>query len=155
MVYEFCDKFAQLWPSKGSSQRGLRRYRKTQGSTTATLYEIGTGFYKDIIYRNLTIKRHLDGTPAGFMDHPIGYPEEYYSQLTAERVGDDGLYYKIRPRNEALDVKVLNIAANDIWLDIKVREYQELFKDQGVSEDDIKRVNARYVLTEYAKRLGV
>ena len=81
------------------------------------LYPIGTDTAKDCIFSRLKL---TDFGP-GYCHHPdtLAYDEEYFAQLTSEERRSkydrgilQGTYYKkIRARNEALDLKVYNLAA--------------------------------------------
>ena len=89
-------------PSRKSIKKGLY------------LYPIGTDTAKDVIFGRLK----LDDPGPGYCHFPDRYPEEYFKQLTAEkkfRRYEKGklktFYKKTRPRNEALDLRVLNLAA--------------------------------------------
>jgi len=120
-VYEFVKtrQGRRVCASKGSSQPGARIV--TLGSkdklTGVQLFLIGTDTAKDTIFDWLK----LDQYGPGYMHHPDlqQYDEEYFKQLTAEekkkkfeRGVQVGYYYKkIRSRNEALDLKVGNLAA--------------------------------------------
>ena len=78
------------------------------------LFSIGTDTAKDVIYGRLKIA----DPGAGFMHFPTGYDQEYFLQLTAEKIvtkmvkGFPVRAYKLtRERNEALDVRVYALAA--------------------------------------------
>lgn len=105
---------------KGSNQQGAPlvppRPTKPKGSTVH-LYHVGTVAAKDTIFPRLAL---ADPGP-GYMHHPAtdSYDEEYFRQLAGEEKRNKydrgvliGYYYKkIRARNEALDLKVYNLAA--------------------------------------------
>jgi phage terminase large subunit GpA-like protein len=88
----------------------------------ALLYGIGTDLIKDALFGNLDVTEI--GAP-GYCHFPIGYDEEYFKQLKAEkRVKkikkfdkndphgySQWMYKKIRSRNEALDCRVYAYAA--------------------------------------------
>lgn len=105
---------------KGSNQQGAPlvppRPTKPRGATVH-LYHVGTVAAKDTIFPRLKL-----ATPGpGYCHFPESqaYDKEYFAQLTGEerRLKHDrgvvtGYYYKkIRARNEALDLKVYNLAA--------------------------------------------
>lgn len=85
------------------------------------LYTVGTSLIKDKLFSQLRV----DAAGAGYCHFPVGYDDEYYAQLTAEkRVRkikkfdkndphgySQWMYKKIRSRNEALDCRVYAIAA--------------------------------------------
>ena len=89
-------------PSRKSILKGLK------------LFPIGTDTAKDVIFGRLKIEK----PGPGYCHFPDRYPEEYFKQLTAEqrvtryiKGKAKTLYKKIRERNEALDLRVLNLAA--------------------------------------------
>lgn len=93
-----------IWPLRPSktNKRGVK------------LFSIGTDTAKDVIFSRL--RRSTPG-PA-YMNFPTGTTDEYFAQLTGEKkvrelVGGRPVYRykKIRPRNEALDLEVYNLAA--------------------------------------------
>ena len=93
-----------IWPLRPSktNKRGVK------------LFSIGTDTAKDVIFSRL--KRATAGP--SYMHFPEGTTDEYFAQLTAEKkvpelVGGNRRvfrYTKIRPRNEALDLEVYNLA---------------------------------------------
>jgi len=106
----------RVFAVKGSSQHG----HGLVGRPTVTdylrikLFPVGTDTAKDTIFARLIIE---DFGP-GYMHFPMDRDEEYFRQLTAEerttrwQKGVPIQYWKrIRPRNEALDLRVYNMAA--------------------------------------------
>ena len=121
-VYRFCKPRQQrrIYAVKGSNQHGAplisKRFLKT-GRTT--LFMVGGDVAKDSIFARL---KNKEAGPR-YMHFPkgYGYTEEFYRQLTAEEVrtrmknGFPIRYYKkLRERNEALDIRVYNMAALEI-----------------------------------------
>ncbi|MET0163659.1 MAG: terminase gpA endonuclease subunit [Vicinamibacterales bacterium] len=78
------------------------------------LFLIGVDSAKELIYARLRI----DKPGPAYMHFPDTYHEDYFDQLSAERVVTKyhhgharRIWVKMRPRNEALDCRVLNVAA--------------------------------------------
>lgn len=90
-----------IWPKRAS--------RKNTGRIN--LYTIGTDGAKDLIYGRLKI----DEPGPGYMHFPLQYDEEYFRQLTAEKVvyekGVRKWIKKQGARNESLDIRVYATAA--------------------------------------------
>ena len=108
----------RVFAVKGSPTNGApliaKKSMKAAGRTT--LFTVGTDTAKDAIFARLKIE---DAGPR-FMHFPKGngYTEEWFQQLTGEEVrtrmhhGFAIRYYKkLRERNEALDLRVYNMAA--------------------------------------------
>lgn len=105
--------------TKGSNQPGhpLVGRPTTSNYGKVRLYAIGTDTAKDTLFSRLK----LDTFGPGYCHHPLAdaYDEEFFAQLTSEEKRSkydkgvlQGYYYKkMRARNEALDLKVLNMAA--------------------------------------------
>lgn len=81
------------------------------------LFPVGVDTAKDLLFSRLKIT--TEG--AGYCHFPIDRPDEYFKQLTAEKVVTKyhkGFarreYVKTRPRNEALDMRVYAMAAFSI-----------------------------------------
>lgn len=122
-VYQFAAprRARRIFAVKGSNQTGapLIAKRTVKTGRRVVLYNIGTTTAKDAIFARLKIDDH----GPRFMHYPQGngYTEEFFKQLTAEEVrtrmhhGFPVRYYKkIRERNEALDLRVYNLAALEI-----------------------------------------
>jgi phage terminase large subunit GpA-like protein len=105
----------RIFGSKGRGGQGvpiINRPTRTN-KQGAALYSVGVDIIKSGIYTALKYDEH----GAGFCHFPRGRSEEYFLQLTAEKQiktfvqGRSRLRWKkIRDRNEALDVRVYNIA---------------------------------------------
>lgn len=122
-VYQFCAprRARRVYAVKGSNQNGapLIAKRSVKSGRRVLLYLIGTGTAKDTIFARLKIEDH--GPRYMHFPQGSGYNEEYFKQLTAEEVrtrmhhGFAVRYYKkIRERNEALDLRVYNLAALEL-----------------------------------------
>lgn len=105
--------------TKGSNQPGhplVGRPTKTNLGKV-NLFPVGTDTGKDTLFSRLK----LDTFGPGYCHHPDAetYDDEYFAQLTSEEKRSKydkgvlvGTYYKkIRARNEALDLKILNMVA--------------------------------------------
>jgi phage terminase large subunit GpA-like protein len=105
---------------KGSNQQGsplVPPRPTTPHGASVHLYHVGTVAAKDTIFPRLAL---ADPGP-GYCHFPLAkeYDEEYFQQLAGEEKRNKydrgvlvGYYYKkIRARNEALDLKVYNLAA--------------------------------------------
>ena len=126
-VYAFCRKrlHRHIFPVKGQSQTGktiLGRPTKQDYDhdgqkipNGVDLWPIGTDTAKEKIYGRLKI---VEPGP-GRMHFPLGLPDEYFKQLTAERMVKRyarGYLKRVwekdaADRNEALDLEVYNYAA--------------------------------------------
>lgn len=120
-AYWFVKRYrGRCYAIKGSNQQGAPlvppRPTKPRGATVH-LYHVGTVAAKDTIFPRLKLTTPGPGY-CHFPDSPA-YDEEYFKQLAAEEKRskyDRGVlmgyfYKKIRARNEALDLKVYNLAA--------------------------------------------
>lgn len=89
----------------------------TNNHMKCKLFPIGVDTIKEMVYSHLKIKEE----GAGYCHFPANYPDEYFKQLTAEKIVKKyhkGFYkrewVKTRARNEALDCRVYAIAALSI-----------------------------------------
>lgn len=117
--------------TKGSNQPGahLLAGRHRQKEIGIWLYHIGTNAAKDTILSHL----ELTGSGPGVFHFPTtpAYDEEYFQQLCAEvkiPVRNRGRvigtrYMKIRDRNEALDLTVMNLLAVELS-GVDLQQYQ-------------------------------
>lgn len=107
----------RVWATKGMSMPGRPLVGRPSKANKhgVKLLPIGTDTAKDVVFARLRIN-----TPGpGYMHFPASCDEEYFRQLTAERVMTR--FVKGRPvrryekpahrRNEALDLEVMNLAA--------------------------------------------
>ena len=101
---------------------------------------VGTDTAKQLIFNRLLMK---DKSGPGKMHFPMHYTEEYFKQLTTEKAiykkDASGYTYrkwkKIRPRNEALDIRVYSLAAIGI-----LNPNYKLLKEKGpVKAESIMR----------------
>jgi phage terminase large subunit GpA-like protein len=113
-----------------------------------TLYEVSTNFYKTNLYRNLKIPRQdLEPQKPGFCDFPLEYGERYFKMLTAEEKRSDGSFHCPQGRrNEALDVRVLNLCAADIFLANEVNFLRSQMQAQGVKKEILAGITQREII---------
>jgi phage terminase large subunit GpA-like protein len=118
-VYEYCKakEFNRVFAIKGSSQTGKPLVSKFSRSNRkrVKLFSLGTDTAKQMIYSRLKI--HEPGP--GYCHFPAEYTEEYFKQLTCERImtkfingHPQRVWIKAKgKRNEALDCRVYSLAA--------------------------------------------
>jgi phage terminase large subunit GpA-like protein len=89
----------------------------TNNNMKCKLFPVGVDTIKEMVYSHLRIKEE----GAGYCHFPASYPDEYFKQLTAEKVVrkyHKGFHkrewIKTRARNEALDCRVYALAALSI-----------------------------------------
>lgn len=127
-------------PSKKSLMKGLK------------LYPVGTDTAKTVIMGRLKIQE----PGPGFCHFPDHYPDEYFSQLTAEKLVTryvkgraKRIWKKTRPRNEALDLRVYNMAAFNILnpnlnvISRKLKAAEKAAEEPDQPEETEKRPVAR------------
>lgn len=173
IVYDFCLTWQYTYPSKGYAllkkkkreeridEAGpdyFRRYRlaKIGDQKNTFLYEISTNYYKHHIYTNLNKIRdeEKEVQSAGFCSFPRDYPDEYFEQLRAEERLSDGSFYHPKNRaNEALDLRVYNMAAADIFLDKLVNSHKIDAKNRGLTDLQIQKINHTTVLDYLTSRV--
>jgi phage terminase large subunit GpA-like protein len=162
VVYRFASTWLNTFPCKGfgalkvrkresgdpASPSNFKRYGSVKAGEDLTLYEISTNFYKTTIYNNLKIERQdTEPQKAGFCDFPIDYGEKYFRMLTAEEKRRDGSFHcPAGRRNEALDVRVYNLCAADVYLGKLVYDMRAHYKGQGWKPHQLEQINHRYVL---------
>lgn len=168
VVYRFCSGWGATFPSKGfsalkkrkgeagdeQSPSNFRRFRAAKLGEAGILYEISTNYYKTHLYNNLKIERRDTGDQKpGFCDFPIDYGEAYFRQLTAEEKRRDGSFHlPAGRRNEALDVRVMNLAAADVYLDSEVLRVKAQAMKNGATRDQVQVINHRAILDYLAKK---
>jgi phage terminase large subunit GpA-like protein len=120
-VYKFCKPRIgrRVFAIKGVGGEGKPMVGKpsTNNNIKCRLFPIGVDTIKEVVYSRLKIKDE----GAGYCHFPDTYPDEYFKQLTAEKVVKKyhkGFHrrewVKVRPRNEALDCRVYALAALSI-----------------------------------------
>lgn len=120
-VYKFCKPRIgrRIFAIKGVGGEGKPMVGKpsTNNNLKCKLFMIGVDTIKEVVYSRLKIKDQ----GAGYCHFPEDYTDEYFKQLTAEKVVKKYIrgfhrreWVKVRPRNEALDCRVYAIAALSI-----------------------------------------
>ncbi len=125
-VYDHCRKWTHkhVFATKGASETGKpvlsrptwadinHHGQKIKGGVQ--LWHVGTDTAKERLYKRLD----LDEPGPGYQHFPRGLPDEYFEQLTSEKLVrrhvrglEKHEWVKTRERNEALDVKILCYAA--------------------------------------------
>lgn len=163
VVFRFCASgTSNIFPSKGFKslvQRSneandemtvgdQKRFRWSKSGEYG-FYDIATVFYKRIIYRTIDIPRQNIGPQKpGFCDFPKDYPMRYFQQLTAEEMRDGGKTFHLPTgrTNEALDCRVLNLAASHIYLNEQVRLQREILRKQGFTKEQAEKLDTLVVL---------
>lgn len=146
-VYDFAKsrEHRRIFAIKGSSQEHRPVVSKPSKTNSAgiSLFPIGTDTAKETIFYRLRI----EAPGPGYMHFPDEYGDEYYRQLTSERLVFEykkGVlkqsWKKIRARNEALDIRVYNLAALTILNPNFKLVYANLRKGlQSKDRSDIKK----------------
>ncbi len=167
IVYQFCSRWNNCFPIKGRNQidaKGLDkrtstdhlRYRRSKVGEDI-IYLVSTNHYKTRTYSTLKIGRG-DSTipPKGFQDFPKDYDLKYFKMLTSEQKLLDGNFYcPSGTRNEALDVRVYNLALGDIYLDELVKEQKEFAKKQGATQEQVAEFDVAFIIKQLKEELGV
>lgn len=122
MVYAFCKpRFARrVFATKGGNTQGLPLVGRLTRNNRARcpLFNLGVDNGKSLVYGRLQIEK----PGAGYCHFPsgvrYGYDVDYFQMLTAEEIRTRIVkgfprreWHKVRKRNEALDIRVLNSAA--------------------------------------------
>jgi phage terminase large subunit GpA-like protein len=164
VVYEFCGRWQNTFPSKGTqvlkkkniekfgdvvdNMNFLRYKSNTVGGSK--IFTISTNYYKNHIYSNINnTYRHLDDKTNrnGVCFFPFDYSDGYFSMLTAEERRADGSFHCPNgKRNEALDIRVMNLAAADIFLDAKVKTLRDNLRAAKASAEQVEKINVRHIL---------
>lgn len=170
-VSDFCLQWNNAFPIKGfrelkESEKGqglgayldekhykdidrFREYKKGDH----TYYLISTNHYKDALYRSLKVPRLQGENQAPrFCDFPRDYKPHYFEMLTAEEKRKDGSYFKPSSRaNEALDCRVYNMAAMEVWLAARLKGVRAKARKSGMTEQQADYIKTRHVLDELKK----
>jgi phage terminase large subunit GpA-like protein len=171
VVYRFCAGWNSTFPIKGFSAlkrrkqevgdeagpTNFKRYRPVKIGEDGILYEISTNYYKTHLYNNLKIQRQdIPPQRAGFCDFPVDYNEKYFRMLTAEEKRTDGSFHCPSGRaNEALDCRVYNLCAGDVYLDSQVLSVKAAYQKQGARADQVQVINHRMVLESLTKATAI
>lgn len=180
VVYQFCQRFRNAFPSKGFraihrhkyekpdelSDSSFKRYRKAKINDETMLFEISTIYYKTQIYSSLNVERTPnDPQPFAFSDFPVDYNEDYFDMLTAEEKMSDGSFQSHGRRNEALDCRVGCLCAADIFLDSELEIFKNWARTQrfpftmwGInfrSPLDVNLIGHRTVIDEMIRQTAI
>ncbi|MDD5212247.1 MAG: phage terminase large subunit family protein [Sulfuricurvum sp.] len=162
-VYKFVKnkEARRVYAVKGSSTPGAplvnRGTRSNKGNVK--LFSVGTDTAKELIFARLKI----DVFGSGYMHFSKIYDEEFFKQLTAERITTKFIrgfparvWTKTRPRNEALDLNVYALAAlailNPNWSALKANlerkvmvkeEQKEMEMPQSIRQKPRKTIPSR------------
>lgn len=120
-VYRFVKRAAgRRWLAMkgvGGQGRPLVGRPSTANKAKIPLFPVGTDTAKELLFARLKI----DAPGPGYMHFGGSLDEEFFRQMTAEKKVERKVrgittyeWKKIRPRNEALDLAVLNMAALDV-----------------------------------------
>ena len=134
MVYQFCKtRYARrVFAIKGIGGEGKPIVGRPTRNNIArvTLFPIGVDTAKELIYSRLRVKN----LGAGYCHFPTKYSEEYFRQLTAEKIVTKyrrGFkkreWVLMRPRNEALDCRVYAMSAFTL-LNIEIKNIPKILK---------------------------
>lgn len=149
-VYRFCKPRLgkRIFAIKGIGGEGkplINGRPSTNNNLKCKLWSIGVDTAKEIVYSRLKIKEQ----GAGYCHFPQHYTDEYFKQLTAEKVVKKyhkGFHrrewIKVRPRNEALDCRVYALAALNI-LGISVNMLAQKSGKSGVKDVDIEKARPK------------
>ena len=135
-VYRFCKRMvgSRVNASKGGGGTGRPAVGRPSKANSANVnvFPVGTNTLKEVLFARLRVK---EPGPA-FWHIPDHFDEEFCYQLTAEKAVkrySKGIprieYIKLRPRNEALDLAVLNLAAFAM-LNVNTNAVQKRLQDQ-------------------------
>ena len=144
-VYQFCRRpeWKNTFPIKGrgaikrkmkgetgdeADDNSMIKYRPHRDPTTREIefYNISTWHYKAHLFNNLTVKRiPFDPQNPHFCDFPQDYSEEYFNQLIASDKMPDGSFKNKERAHEALDIRVYNLCAADVWLASRMVYYRK------------------------------
>jgi len=161
IVYSYTQKYSTFYPSMGAnklvdikkkgdieSSHDRGRWNIKKAGQDLFVYLIATNYYKKRIYNRSKIERVAVGNQRpGFMDHPVEYDDRYFEMLFSETHRKDGSFHAGGRRNEALDIKVYNLCAGDVWLDMMVDHWRRIYQGRGYSAERCKlEINTVWVL---------
>jgi len=148
-VITFCETVQGLYPiigrDKFTNPQQKFRINILPGSSLMSV-TIATNYFKDLVYNSLrTHKEPGQDTPVNYPEFPYDYDDAYFKMLNAEykrgvRKGNSIEYEYYCPagkRNEALDIRVYNLAAREVLYDHVIKEV--LKNDIEAYEQRVKR----------------
>jgi phage terminase large subunit GpA-like protein len=135
-VYKFCKRMAGLRVNASKGVGGVGRPAvgrpSKANSANCNVFPVGTNTLKEVLFARLRVQ---EPGPA-YWHIPEHFDEEFCYQLTAEKAvkrytrGIPRIeYIKLRPRNEALDLAVLNLAAFAM-MNVNTNAVQQRLADQ-------------------------
>jgi phage terminase large subunit GpA-like protein len=129
-------------------RQNFDRYRVTRQQHDTPVIQVSTNYYKHLIYRSLAIPVKKTGEQQpGFCYFPQDYPHSYFEMLTAEEKRTDGSFYcPSGRRNEALDLRVYNLAARDFYIDLKIQELRDIYQARGANKAQLLEIRSPSVL---------
>jgi len=156
VVYDYCRRRAirRVFALKGVAGAGrpvvtLSRKHQGGGNRKVDLHLVGVDDAKGTIYSRLKI----DDVGPGYCHFPFERSDDYFLQLTAERIVtrfSKGFprreWVKVRARNEALDCRVYAYAAlrilNPVWSAVsrRVAQQERQAPSPAPTEDPINRI---------------
>ncbi len=159
-VYEYCKarEMNRVFAIKGSSQTGKALVSKFSRSNRkrVKLFNIGTDTAKQMIYSRLKI--HEPGP--GYCHFPVEYTEEYFKQLTCERImtkfingHPQRVWVKTKgKRNEALDCRVYGLSALHI-LNPNLEMLADELEKESMNVKKVEQKTARQKHQDYERRI--
>ncbi len=143
-VYKFCKPrlARRIFAIKGQAGEGKTIIGRSSRNNImrCPLFPVGVDTAKELIYSRLNIK----DAGAGYCHFPMKYDEEYFRQLTAEKIVTKyrrGFkrreWVLMRSRNEALDCRVYSMAA----LSVLNVDFKMLFKNKKAQTEKQSKVN--------------
>ena len=159
-VYRFCTRVRgglRVFAVKGASQMGKILVSKPTNNNRfrVKLYMVATDTAKELIYSRLKIEK----PGPGYCHFPMHYDDEFFKQLTSEKfmqVFEKGrtrhLWKKTRPRNEALDCRVYNLAAYAISpVNLSLAETNLNKRIEVFKEEQARKIAVEKMVTEQKK----
>ncbi len=124
------------------------RYRMTRQRDDTPVVYVSSNYYKHFIYKSLAVKiPDIGDIPAFACAFPQDYTRQYFEMLTAEEKRVDGSFYcPSGRRNEALDLRVYNLAARDFYIDLKINEIREQYQKRGATKAQLLEIRSPAVL---------
>jgi phage terminase large subunit GpA-like protein len=168
IVTSFCQSMGTgFFPSMGHNKKDtiskkgdiesaldIRKYKPVLLDKSQYTYIISTNHYKKLIYMRAKIDRPAAGeNKPGFMDHPKTYDDNYFKMLFAEEQMTDGSFDAGGRANEALDLRVYNLCAGDVYLASLIELERAFHVKNGMSHIEAKtKIDTRHVLQILEKR---
>ena len=173
-TYAWCERLEKTYPCKGIGGDGLKRrmgekkedavsnsnmmrYRMALMKEGVQVVQMSTNYYKSILYGCLRKRPGLDGKiPTGYCSFPSDYEDEYFKQLTAEERLQNGTFLKTTRAHEALDLRVYNMTAGDVQLDMLLEALRQEYRDRKRPQMEVAmltKADVLRLLEEQTKRI--